>query len=210
MDGEATRVVPTHLGPHRFEGISVLFVCVPQSPMAGLFSMRSKMFLALSLTLPLTATPAFGEPGNTRVPMREMQSATFYVRANIRGAGDTELLVDTGSSYIAISESTLGALKRAGNARYVRNLQGVMADGRERTVPIYAISGLNIGGSCALGEVEAAVFAGTTRQILGLSGLRKVAPFVVSVDPPSLLLSNCGSDPAVTASADRANLNTVH
>ena len=171
--------------------------------------MRFRMFLTLSLTLPLTATPAFGEPGTTRVPMREMESATFYVRANIRGAGDTELLVDTGSSYVAISESTLGALKRAGNVRYVRNLQGVMADGRERVVPIYAIRGLNIGGGCVLDEVEAAVLAGTTRQILGLSGLRKVAPFVVSVDPPSLVLSNCGSDPAVTASADRMNSSTT-
>jgi predicted aspartyl protease len=141
--------------------------------------------------------------------MREMESATFYVRANIRGAGDTELLVDTGSSYVAISESTLGALKRAGNVRYVKNLQGVMADGRERVVPIYAIRGLNIGGGCVLDEVEAAVFAGTTRQILGLSGLRKVAPFAISVDPPSLVLSNCGSDPAVTASADRVNSSTA-
>ena len=63
--------------------------------------------------------------------------------------------------------------------------------------------------NAALDEVEAAVFAGTTRQILGLSGLRKVAPFVVSVDPPSLVLSNCGSDPAVTASADRMNSSTT-
>lgn len=62
---------------------------------------------------------------------------------------------------------------------------------------------------CVPDVVGAAVFVGTTRQILGLSGLRKVAPFVVSVDPPSLVLSNCGSDPAVTAAADRVNPSTA-
>jgi hypothetical protein len=171
--------------------------------------MQSPALQALGLTLALIVTPASAESDATRIPMREKGSATFYVPANIRGAGDTELLVDTGSAFVTISETTLGALKRAGNARYVKNLQGVMADGRERVVPIYAVSGLNIGGSCTLGEVEVAVFAGTTRQILGLSGLRKVAPFVVSMDPPSLVLSHCGSDSAVAATAARVNLSIV-
>jgi len=66
--------------------------------------------------------------------MREKGSATFYVQASIRGAGDTELLVDTGSGYVTISENTLSALKHAGGARYVRTLQGVMADGRQKVV----------------------------------------------------------------------------
>jgi predicted aspartyl protease len=177
--------------------------------MAVLHSMKSTAFLPLGLTLALAVPPASGEPETTRIPMREKGSATFYVTANIGGVGDTELLVDTGSAFVAISETTLAALKRAGNARYVRTLQGVMADGRERVVPVYAITGLTIGGACTLGDVEAAVFSGTTRQILGLSGLRKVAPFMVSLDPPSLLLSNCGSASAEAASAGRVQLSIV-
>ena len=161
------------------------------------------------LTLVLMVTPASGEPDTTHIPMQEKESATFYVPANIAGTGDTELLVDTGSAYVTISEITLAALKRAGSARYIKDLLGVMADGRERVVPIYAVSGLNIGRSCTLGEVEVAVLAGATRQILGLSGLRKVAPFVVSMDPPSLVLSNCGSDSAVVTSAGRVKLSIV-
>jgi hypothetical protein len=39
--------------------------------------------------------------------------------------------------------------------------------------------------------VEAAVFPGKTRQILGLSALKKAAPFIFSMDPPNLVLSNC-------------------
>ena len=171
--------------------------------------MQTRVFQALGFTLALIVTPASGEPETTHIPMRERVSATFYVPANIAGAGDTELLVDTGSAYVTISETTLAALKRAGTARYIKNLSGVMADGTERVVPIYAVSGLNIGGRCTLGEVEAAVFAGATRQILGLSGLRKVAPFVVSMDPPSLALSNCGSDSAVATSAGGGKLSFV-
>lgn len=163
----------------------------------------------LGLALPLTVASASADQNTTQVPMREKGSATFYVQANIRGAGDTELLVDTGSGYVTINESTLSALKRAGTARYLRTLQGVMADGREKAVPIYAISGLNIGGNCALGEVEVAAFTGTKRQILGLSGLRKVAPFVVSVDPPSLALSNCGSGAPGMAAEARVKLSTA-
>ena len=177
--------------------------------MPRLYSIRSIAFLVLGLALPLAVAAASADQKTMRVPMREKGSATFYVQASIRGAGDTELLVDTGSGYVTISENTLSALKHAGGARYVRTLQGVMADGRQKVVPIYAISGLNIGGNCALGEVEAAVFTGTKRQILGLSGLRKVAPFVVSVDPPSLVLSNCGSGAPGMATEDRVKLSTA-
>jgi hypothetical protein len=41
-----------------------------------------------------------------------------------------------------------------------------------------------------LRDVETAVFD-TKRQILGLSVLNRAAPFIFSVDPPELVLSNC-------------------
>jgi len=39
--------------------------------------------------------------------------------------------------------------------------------------------------------VEAVVFPGKTRQILGLSALRQAAPLIFSLNPPKLVLSNC-------------------
>ena len=50
---------------------------------------------------------------------------------------------------------------------------------------------MNIGGQCPLEDIEVAVFPGNTRQILGLSTLRQASPFIFSMDPPQLVLSNC-------------------
>jgi hypothetical protein len=72
----------------------------------------------------------------------------------------------------------------------------ILADGSEMTVPVYFVGRIRIGDSCWLNDVEAAVFAGKSRQILGLSALRKTAPFIFSVDPPSLALSQCDSTSA--------------
>ena len=62
-----------------------------------------------------------------------------------------------------------------------------------RTIPVYRLSKLTLGNDCTLRNVEAAVLPQKTRLILGLSALEKTAPFVFSVDPPSLALSNCVS-----------------
>ena len=158
--------------------------------------MRSSLYVAPCALLLLTTLPVHATDFGTRVPMKEKAAETFYVPAHIEGFGDTEFMVDTGSGYVTINEQTLALIKKRGIARYVKSLQGVLADGSEINVPVYTIKRLQIGGSCWLHEVEAAVFPGTSRQILGLSALRKAAPFIFSVDPPELALSHCASSPS--------------
>ncbi len=125
--------------------------------------------------------------------MRHGGAATYYVAGALEGVGAMEFMVDTGSGYLTINETTLEALKREDRARYLRDLRGVLADGSELVVPVYQLETLVIGGRCELHNVEAAVFPGKTRQILGLSALKKAAPFIFSFDPPNLVLSNCPS-----------------
>jgi hypothetical protein len=79
----------------------------------------------------------------------------------------------------------------------------VLANGSEMTVPVYAVDAIAIGGNCWLHDVEAAVFPGNSRQILGLSALRRTAPFVFSVEPPELLLSRCAPPPVAANALDR-------
>jgi predicted aspartyl protease len=153
--------------------------------------MRLTSFLALFTILLLVLSPLRAVDFGTRIVMKEKAAATYYVPTRIEGAGEVELMVDTGSGYVTINEATLRELKRKGTARYVKQLQGILANGSELAVPVYTIAALNIGGNCRLRDVEVAVFPGDTRQILGLSALRKAAPFVFSVDPPSLVLSHC-------------------
>ena len=100
-------------------------------------------------------------------------------------------MVDTGSSYMMINEITLAQLQATGDARYLRELTGILANGDEMQVPVYALSKVRIGEDCVLEDVEAAVFPGDTRQILGLSALSKAAPFIFSTQPPRLRLSHC-------------------
>ncbi|MBU1192848.1 MAG: retroviral-like aspartic protease family protein [Gammaproteobacteria bacterium] len=125
------------------------------------------------------------------IPMRDKGAATYYVDGDIHGVGPVDLMVDTGSGYMTINEETLGLLQISGDATYVKDLSGVLADGSTMTVPVYRITQLRIGPSCILRGVEAAVFPGKTRQILGMSALRQTAPFIFSMDPPKLVLSNC-------------------
>lgn len=140
-----------------------------------------------------------------RIPMRNGGAATFYVNGHVEGAGPADFMVDTGSGYLTINEKTLKALQHSERATYSRDLRGVLADGRELVVPVYVIERITIGGRCQLENVEAAVFPGTTRQILGLNALRKASPFAFSFDPPSLALSNCPLDETI-AQADTALL----
>lgn len=133
------------------------------------------------------------------VPMTDQGASTFYVDVFLKGIGLTEFLVDTGSSYMTINEETLETLKQEDQATYVKDLKGVLADGSEQVVPVYRIKAMRIGESCGLTDVKAAVFPGRTRNILGLSALRAAAPFVFSVEPPTLELSNCVDEATVVA-----------
>ena len=149
--------------------------------------------LILAAALPAAAAPPVG------VPMHNQGSTTFYVKVNLPGWGDADFLVDTGSSHTTIGEPTLEKLQKEGKARYLRNLVGTLADGSQMVVPIYRISELQIGGNCSLHNVEAAVFPGSTRNILGLSALTRTAPFRFSMDPPTLWLGQCEANTSTTA-----------
>lgn len=125
------------------------------------------------------------------VPLHEKGAATYYVNGHIDGFGNTEFMVDTGSGFTTINEHTLSILKAEGKAEYSRKLRGILADGSEKVVAVYRISSLSLGEKCILHDIEAAIFPGKTRQILGLNALRKTGEFTFSFEPPALSLSQC-------------------
>lgn len=147
----------------------------------------------LGIVLAMAAWAAWAdEPRpNQNVPIISQGKATYYVEGDLKGFGKIQLLVDTGSGYTAIDETTLAILKEKGSARYLKELRGIMADGSRRVVPVYLLTSLNIGGKCEIRDVEAAIFPAHTRPILGLKTLIKVSPFTFSINPPRLMLSNC-------------------
>ncbi|MDJ0740377.1 MAG: retropepsin-like aspartic protease [Gammaproteobacteria bacterium] len=152
--------------------------------------MQSISRLSLFATLFIAATVCAGEIG-TNVPMTLKGSQTYYVSGRVAGVEPTEFMVDTGSSYMTINQNTLDQLKTSGQADYLRDLIGVLANGDEVVRPVYRIPRITLGNNCEMFDVEAVVFPGKTRQILGLNVLRQAAPFRFTVDPPQLQLSNC-------------------
>lgn len=152
--------------------------------------MKKRFILSVSLFLVATASWAQGE--RFSVPLHDKGAATYYIAGHIEGFGDTEFMVDTGSGYTTINEHTLKILMAKGKAEYSKKLIGVLADGTEKVVQVYKITSLNLGGKCELQNIEAAIFPGKTRQILGLNALRQVGEFTFSFEPPSLSLAHCG------------------
>lgn len=146
------------------------------------------------------SSAAFATEFAAIIPMHG--DGTYYVPARIGSTAAGKLMLDTGSGYLTINERTLARLKKDGDAFYVKDVSGILADGSRKTVPVYRVASISIGCCCVLRDVEAAVFPGATRQILGLSALKKVAPFAVSIDPPQLSLSKCQSDLSTSTAVD--------
>ncbi|MEN8179930.1 MAG: retropepsin-like aspartic protease [Pseudomonadota bacterium] len=145
----------------------------------------------LSIPLLIFSSCLFADNFSIDVPMQLRDAHTYYISGQIGEISPSEFMVDTGSSYMMINEITLAQLENSGEAEYQRELTGVLANGEEMRVPVYTLSTVRIGDHCVLEDVEAAVFPGDTRQILGLSALSKAAPFIFSTQPPELKLSRC-------------------
>ncbi len=147
--------------------------------------------LALALAAGVSAHAAWAAP-EARVPLMESGLGTYYVPVRIVGGDSEAYLLDTGAGYITITEPRLAALQsEQSGVHLLRRLPAMLADGREINVPIYLLPEITIGERCRLQNVEAAVLPGANRGLLGLSVLRKAAPFTMNLDPPELLLSHC-------------------
>lgn len=164
---------------------------------AGFFARVAALSLAVFSGHTVAAGSAVAEL--TAVSLQKHDAGTFYISGSIDGFGDLRMLVDTGSSFVVISEAILSELKKANAARYSRDLQGVMADGSMRIIPMYHLAGLRLGESCWIHNVEAAVFPGQTRAILGMNILARLAPFTFSAEPPELGLMRCQGKPPTPA-----------
>jgi clan AA aspartic protease (TIGR02281 family) len=170
------------------------------SPRRGL----SGVLLGLAL-LGSSAAHAAGAPELRAVALQKHDAGTFYVDGSLQGYGDLRMLVDTGSSYLVISQAILEELTKAGGAQYSRQLEGIMADGSSRVIPVYRLAGLRIGENCWINDVEAAILPGHTRPILGMNILARLAPFTFSADPPQLGVAQCQAQ----VTAPKAELTAV-
>ena len=135
---------------------------------------------------------AFGEESaGFSVPLEQQSSGAFYIRGTLGASVDTELLVDTGSSYVVLSRATFKAVEKSQGASFKRTIQGATASGKVVKAKVYEVSALSIGDDCVLESVEVVVLPGSKRDILGLSALKRVQPFTFDLDPLALRFEGC-------------------
>lgn len=127
----------------------------------------------------------------TPIALRAHTAGTFYLPTTLGSGLATEALVDTGSSFLVVGEAQMAALVERGEAHAARKIDGGMADGSRRVVPLYRLDRLRLGEHCELRDVEAAVLPGNARPILGMNVLAQLAPLTFTLDPPQLLLHRC-------------------
>jgi clan AA aspartic protease (TIGR02281 family) len=151
--------------------------------------------LALSAVVSTAAQAESAE--FTAIEIEKRSAGTFYISGALEGFGALDMLVDTGSSYLVIDDAMRQQLERGGHATYSRGLEGRMADGTTRVVPVWRVSSLRLGESCWIHDVEAAVFPAGSRTILGMNVLSRLAPFTFSAEPAQLGLANCQGPPVV-------------
>jgi len=149
--------------------------------------------------------PAAALPAEfTAIEIEKRSAGTFYINGAIEGVGALDMLVDTGSSYLVITQPMLDTLEQGGRASFSRGLEGRMADGSTRVVPLYRIESVRLGETCWVHDVEAAIFPAGSRTILGMNVLSRLAPFTFSADPARLGLANCQGPPTTKASGAAA------
>lgn len=124
--------------------------------------------------------------------MTERDSGNMYVTARFESGTTAELLVDTGSGFVALSKTTFSPLKSLDTTVFIRHMRATLASGQTARLPVYRIGSLTLGADCVVRDVEVAVLPGRAADILGLSALRQLQPFALDLDSPLLLLSSCG------------------
>ena len=142
----------------------------------------------LAVIVLFSSAPARAD--TAEIPMHEVRSGAFYIKGNLGGLVDTDLLLDTGSGYVSLSQQTFDLIRDDATTVFQRHITGIMANGRKESVPIYRIGELRLTSECILRNIEVAVFRSTSRDILGLNALMQIQPITLQLDPP-LMTATC-------------------
>jgi len=148
------------------------------------------LFLSVMHCYGVLADPPLDPNKPLTIALVEKGTDVFYLSALV-GGNPTELLFDTGSGYLALNQGLIKSLEDRGMASYQRSVRARLANGSVKDVPIYQVTALDLGNGCIIRNVDAAMLAGDTRNILGMNVLKMVDSFSVSLSSATLTLSGC-------------------
>ena len=145
-------------------------------------------FILLNLIIPTIAVA-----DEVEIIMTEASSGGLYIHTELGAAIETDMLLDTGSSYTTLSQLTFDKVNEQSKLSFSRNIYGAMADGRVNQVPLYILDELVLADNCILKNIEVAVLQYGDIDILGLKALKLLQPFSIQLMPAKLSINNCAS-----------------
>lgn len=155
--------------------------------------------MCASLVLGISTVAAAAE-GVTSVGLTSSEVGTLHMQGEMGHGIKTEFLLDTGSAYVVLSDSTRRELEAQSALVKVRHLRAVMANNATVRAAVYRVNELKLSTGCIIRDFEAVAIPGAEKDILGLSALRTVAPFTVRLDPSVMEMTCAGeADKAATA-----------
>ena len=144
------------------------------------------LLLAMQTALPATAN-------EVSIPIQSAASGGLYIQTILGDGITTEMLLDTGSSYVALSISTFNKITVNTELAFSRNIYGAMANGKVEQYSLYILDKLQISDNCILRNVEVAVLPNANKDILGLNALVLLQPFTLQMTPAILSSQNCAT-----------------
>lgn len=168
------------------------------------YSREHGMRLAHLLGATLLALGAASQAEPTSVALEASDVGTLHVAARFDASHTTRFLLDTGSAFVVLTDETRRELQRAGKLERLRELNAVMANNASVRAPVFRVSALDLGNGCVIRDFEAVALPGARKNILGLTALKRVAPFTIQFGPDRLALTCVGelADSNLTASRD--------
>lgn len=142
--------------------------------------------LAVQNTLPAMAD-------EVNIAMQALSSGGFYIKAKLNNGVETDMLLDTGSSYVVIGSSTFNKIAANTELMHTRDIYGAMANGKIEKVSVYILDSLQLSDNCILRNVEVVLLPNADKDILGLNALSLIQPFTLQMSPAILSSQNCAS-----------------
>ena len=148
----------------------------------------TKLLTAGLLNL-LLSTLAFADP--VSLEMNRADSGAFYINAELDVGVETELLLDTGSSYVGLTRATFDRFSDESEPLFSRHIYGALASGKVEKVPLYLLKSLKLADNCILEDIEVAVFPRADKNILGLNALSRLESFTLELASSRLTSAGC-------------------
>lgn len=155
--------------------------------------MKFKDFFSAAFLVFSAVAAAAGHAESITLDMARSDSGNLYIHATLGNDTETDLLVDTGSGYVALSKNTFKQLSALKTPQFSRHIYGAMANGKVEKVPLYVLEQLKLSENCVLKDIEVAVFPRADRDILGLNALARLQPFTMQLQPAKLISGDCAS-----------------